>query len=211
MPNDPDLPTIITDLYNRTSRRILGAGTVGASTIQQQATLSGMYRVQEQATAVMLTKGGGPDNNYSMVASTVLAGNAFCLFFEDQWSTLATVTRDQRVVAGGGYSGCLYSVYDAGGGAYKCIHTARPSGTMADEYVKGLRRYAADKRWTLIHEVPTVADAQGGAGVNGCVTTYLVTRVDYTVVPKPTVSTVRLRHDNQGNSVRADRWDTPTP
>lgn len=211
MPNNPNLRTIVTDLFNGTSRRILGAGTVGAQAIQQQTTLSGMYRVQEYASAVAMTKGGGPDNSYSMAVSTTAAGNAFCLFFQDQWSTLATITRDQRIVAGGGYSGCLYSVYDAGGGVYKCIHTARPSGTMADEYVKGLRKYAADKRWTLIHEVPTVADAQGGAGVNGCVTTYLVTRVSYTVNPKPIVRTVRLRHDNMGYCVRADRWDTPTP
>lgn len=77
---------------------------------------------------------------------------------------------------------------------------------MRDDYVTGLRRYAQDQGWTLVHEVPTVADANGGANVNGCVTTFMMTRVSYTVHPGPKVRTVRLRLNAQGLSVGRDRW-----
>ncbi len=207
----PSVRTIITDLYTNASKRMLGAGYLGSVQRLQTTTLSEFYRVTEAATPILVTVGDGPDHNFNMASSTLTAGNGFYLFFEDGWSTVATLTRQQRIVAGGGYSGCLYSVYDAGGGVYKCIHTARPNGAMSDAYVAGIRGYAADQRWRLIHEVPTIADAHGGAGVNGCVTTFLVTRVSYTVQPKPVVRTVRLRHNVQGYSVGRDRWDTPTP
>lgn len=207
----PSVRTIITDLYSNTSKRILGVGTLGTIQRLQCATLSPFFRVVEGAHPIVITAGGAPDFNFNMAASNLGAAKGFYLFFEDSWSTVATLTRPQRIVAGGGYSGCLYSVYDAGGGTYKCVHTARPSGAMSDTFVAGIRGYAAAQGWRLVHEVPTVADANGGAGVNGCVTTFLVTRVSYTVTPKPVVRTVRLRQNAQGYTVRADRWDTPTP
>ena len=54
--------------------------------------------------------------------------NGFALGFQDATSTVATITRHHRIVGGGGYSGCLYSVYNVGNGEFKCIHTARPGG-----------------------------------------------------------------------------------
>ena len=206
----PSVPTIINDLYLNQSKSVTGWGMLGTVAPDEQATLSGMFRVTQKAKYTTMAIGAAPDYNATRVAAPKMTANSVYLFFEDDWSTLATLTRSHRIAAGGGYSGCLYSVYNAGGGEFKCIHTARPNGANADLFVTGIRAYAADKRWTLVHEIPTVADALGGAGVNGCVTTFLVTDVNYTSVPNPTVRTVRLRQNAQGRSVGQDKWETPT-
>lgn len=206
-----EVRTMISDLYHNRSRGFRGVGLLGTVAPLQTATLNGMFRVEQQATPITVTVGPGPDNFFNVVNAPLNTANAFYLFFHDAWSTVATITRQHRIAVGGGYSGCLYSVYHAGGGVYKCVHTARPSGTMSDEYVRGIRAYAAAQRWTLIHEVPTISDAHSGIGINGCVTTFLATRVSYTVQPNPTVRTVRLRQDSQGRSVGQFRVETPTP
>jgi len=206
-----DVRTMISDLFHNRSRGFRGVGLLGTVAPLQTATLNGMFRVKQQATPVTVTDGGGPEHFFNLAAAPLHTANAFYLFFEDAWSTVATLTRQHRIVVGGGYSGCLYSVYHAGAGVYKCIHTARPSGTMSNEYVAGIRAYAAAQRWTLIHEIPTITDATSGVGINGCVTTLLATRVSYTVQPNAVVRSVRLRQDNQGRSVGQHRWETPTP
>jgi hypothetical protein len=146
--------------------------------------------------------------NFSLVidveAADYPAANGFVLFFEDAWSTVATITRAHRIVGGGGYSGCMYSVYNAGGGQFKCFHTARPGGVNADTYLNYLRVYAAAQNWQLIHEVPTVGVTAPGQ------TVFTLTRVSYTVNPVK-VRTVRLVLNQQGMSVRRDRWNTPAP
>jgi hypothetical protein len=207
----PDIRTIVSDLFHNRARRVLGMGTLGAQGPQLVATLSDFYRVTEAATAISTTVGGPPDNSISVVAAP-LNGNGFGLFFQEDWSTVATLTRTHRTVLGGGYSGCLYSVYFAGAGVYKCVHTARPNGATSDAFVAGIRGYAADRGWRLVHEIRTVTDEfDGGAGVGGCVTTFFVTRVSYTIAPTPIVRTVRLRQDAQGYSVSRRRWNTATP
>jgi hypothetical protein len=205
--------TMISDLYHNHSRGVQGVGYLAATRIiQEQAVLSPTHRVKEFATPITLAVGGGPDNIISVDHADMNTAMGFALFFEDARSTIATLTRAHRIVVGGGYSGCLYSVYHAGRGVYICVHTARPAdGRDPDRYVFALREYADDQRWTLVHEVPTRNDGVSGPGINGCVTTFLATRVSYTVQPKPVVRTVRLRQDNQGLSVGWDRWETPTP
>lgn len=202
---------MISDLYHNRSRGFSGAGYVQAAAAEEQGELSGFCHVTQYATPITLTAGAAPNNYFQMQRAPRVNANAFYLLFEEGKSTLATLTRAHRIVIGGGYSGCLYSVYHTGRGDYKCIHTARPGGPNADTYVQALRLYARDQRWTLIHEVPTVTDGVSGVGINGCVTTFLATRVSYTTNPRPIVRTVRLRQDSQGNSVDRHRWETPTP
>jgi hypothetical protein len=175
------------------------------------ATLSGFCRVKEAATSITLTIDPAPDEFIRVTPAQLALANGFHLAFDEDWSTVATLTRQHRIVVGGGYSGCLYSVYHDGHGNYKCVHTARPAGVRSDAFVVGIRTYARDRRWTLVHEVPTVADGTSGAGIGGCVTTFLATRVSYTTAPTPIVRTVRLRQDAQGRSVHQDRFETPTP
>lgn len=203
--------TIVSDLYRNRSSRIRGMAAIGSSSAGEYALLSPFYRVKQLASPITMTADGPPDDSFTMTAAPLNAANGFYLFFEDSFSTLATLTRAHRIVAGGGYSGCLYSVYNTGGGVFKCIHTARPSGANADAFVAGIRGYAAACGWTLVHEVPTINDATGGIGINGCVTTFIVTRVSYTINPNPIVRTVRLRQNSQGISVGWDRWNTPVP
>lgn len=203
--------TMISDLYHNRSRGFRGVGMLAVRGAEEETTLSGMFRVKTMATPVTVAAGDAPEHFFNVARVARADANAYYLFFEDAWSTVATLTRTHRIVIGGGYSGCLYSVYYAGGGEYKCVHTARPSGTMADEYVAGIRAYAAAKRWTLVHEIATITDATSGIGINGCVTTFLATRVSYTINPNPIVRSVRLRQDNQGRSVGQHRVETPTP
>ena len=199
----PTIRTIISDLYNRRSAGLTGAGMLGATggaTIFN--TLSQFYRVKMEARPVTVSFGGGPNHLTHFAAAPIGTANGMYLFFADDWSTVATLNRSQRIVAGGGYSGCLYSVYSTGNGDYKCVHTARPNGASRDAYVAGIRAYAADQHWTLVHEVPST----GGVGVNGCVTTSFVTRVSYTIAPTPIVRTVRLRENAQGLTVGQTRF-----
>jgi len=194
--------TMISDLYRNRAKVGSGVCYVGTGVPLQTTTLSNFHRVAQRATPITFAPGAAPDHLFTMARADLAAANAFYLFFEDGWSTVATLNRAHRVVVGGGYSGCLYSVYNAGGGDFKCVHTARPSGPHADSCVDGIRLYARDQGWTLVHEVPTV----GAAGVGGCVTTFLATRVSYSVMPNPKVRTVRLRQNMLGRSVAQDRW-----
>ena len=201
--------SMIRDLVQRTARGFRGAGTLGASSSPTDTTLHAFYRVMMCYTPITVTPG---DTHFQVSKVTPPAvADGHYLWFEDGWSTVATLTRNQPIVVGGGYSGCLYSVYHAGAGVYKCVHTARPSGVDSETFVGGLRAYAQDQGWTLVHEVTTVTEADNGIGINGCVTTFLATRVDYTINPSPMVRTVRLRQDNLGDSVGQHRYETATP
>jgi len=155
-----------------------------------------------ESRPILVSFDGGPNHLTRLTDAPLGTANGMYLFFEDGWSTVATLNRSQRIVAGGGYSGCLYSVYSTGTGDYKCVHTARPNGPLLDTFVTGIRAYAAEQRWTLVHEVPSI----GGVGVGGCVTTSFVTRVSYTINPTPIVHTVRLRENVQGLTVGQTRF-----
>jgi hypothetical protein len=165
-------------------------------------------RVKEFADPVTVSMGPGPDYDIDMVSTKMKMHetNGFCLYFEENWSTVATLTRDHCIAVGAGYSGCLYSVYDAGHGVFKCVHTARPGGgafsASPDHYVVGLQRYALDRNWNLVQAVPTV----GLVGQNGCVGVLIMTRISYDH-PVPIVRTVRLQRDANLNSVGRARWE----
>ena len=172
--------------------------------------INGSHRIKQLGTYVKLSTAAAP-NNYLLYAKAGCdTADGIYLDFDDMWSTMATITRTHRVVISGNFSGCLYSVYSTGSGEYKCFHTARP-GTDSDILVGPLRQYAADRRWQLVHEVPTRNDANSGVGMNGCNGTVVVTRVSYTIAPKPIVRTIRLRVDSMGRTVHRQRWDTVTP
>lgn len=199
----PTIRTIINDLYNNHS---MGIGRKCDTSNAKEALLSDEYYVKKRRCPVTVSFGDAPNFRVNSDPVAHNAANGFYLYYRDRWSTVATITRARRIVLGGDYSGCLYSVYKAGRGVFKCIHTYR-SSQDGDYYVDKLRTYAANQGWTLVHEVPTV----GAIGVGGCTSTFIVTRVSYTVKPNPIVRTIRLRLNNQGLSVARDRWDTPTP
>jgi hypothetical protein len=202
----PTLRTVIRDLYHNEVRGVGGGfNMLGTRVIPEYGTLSGADHVKQYASPAHFSF-GMRDFKYiiDVDPADYPQANGFALFFDDGWSTLATLTRAQRIAGGGGYSGCLYSVYNVGNGQFKCVHTARPNAADPDVYVNQLRNYAHAQHWVLVHEVPTI----GGVGVNGCVTTFLMTRISYTLNPVR-VRTVRLRLDRFGFSVGRDRWDDP--
>lgn len=206
-------PTIVRDLYYNTSRGVKGANWAAQTgrAHAQRGTLDAHRCVRELAIPIVVSSNGlGPNHFFDVVSAPLPNANGFCLLFEDDMSTVATLTRAQRIVVSADYSGCLYSVYSVGGGTYKCVHTARPGGHYADAYVQALRAFAQRQNWVLMHEVPTRADGVSGAGINGCNGTTIVTRISYSVAPNPEVRTVRLRVDSQGNSVHRARWRTVT-
>lgn len=200
----PSIRTVVSDLYHNRVKGVGGGFTsVSTGVIRESATLSAPLNVSQNAQPVRFSF--GLNSNFSMLIDVdkkdYAEANGFALMFEDGKSTLATINRAHRIVAGGGYSGCMYSVYSAGLGNYKCIHTARPGGANPDRYLVQLRQYAAAQNWNLIHEIPTA----GLAGNNGCVTTFFLTRVSYNVHPVM-VRTVRLQLDARGVSVGRHRW-----
>jgi hypothetical protein len=209
---------MVTDLYNKHSRGFRGVLEVEAyGTPDQYKVLSPENCVREWATPITLAVvdvGDQPDQPeyFIKVARAPLnTANGFLLSFEDNYSTIATLTRAHPYVVGGGYSGCLYSVYHDGHSEFKCVHTPRPLTAKLDAYVEGIRAYARDRHWTLVHEVSTIKDAHSGPGINGCVTTFMATHVKYIINPRPMVFTVRLRQNAQGVSVGQYRVTTPTP
>lgn len=123
------------------------------------------------------------------------------LGLEAEWSTVADLTRDRRFVVGRGFAGCLYTVLDPGNGQYKCVHTARPSTSHPEETVDKLITYVRGKKWRVVHEVQT---AEFIGNENGCVQVFCVTRVDFTINPRPMVHTARLQVNTVGQIVHAD-------
>jgi hypothetical protein len=194
---------MISDLYRRriqgVRKNLFHAGASDARVISQS------HRMQYATTPVTVAIDGGvaPFFLTAPAAANVGAANGVYLFFEDAWSTMADLTRACRIAVGGDYAGCLYSVYDIGGGTYKCIHTARPSGPNAEASVALMANYAMQQRWRLVHMVPT----RGLVGNNGCDLIYIATRVSYTVAPQPVVRTARVQLNQQSLIVGCDRWE----
>ena len=202
---DPTIRTVVSDLYHNRAKGVGGGfGMLATRVISDDRDISTSHHLKTLNEPAKFSYGM---KNFAFVIdvdrATKQTANGAALYFQDGHSTMATITRDQRIVAGGGYSGCMYSVYKAAGGEFKCVHTARPS-VDSDKYLDELRAYAKAEGWTLIHEVPTA----GLVGTSGCVTVFCLTRVSYTLNPV-LVRTVRLALDRTGMSVARDRWETP--
>jgi hypothetical protein len=142
------------------------------------------------------------------------------LYYDANWTTFATANRDCKIVAGRHYRGCLYSVYHTGNGNFVCTHTSRslpstdPLATGdallgVNHWVVGLKRYALDRNWDLVHEIPTAGAANGVAGVDNI---GFVTRIMYNLNPVE-VRTVRVLFNNMGLFIvgHHHRVDTPVP
>jgi hypothetical protein len=194
-----DLRRIISDLYHGRSNSMTGAGFIYAGGTHEHTTLSGAYRVEQGATYITVDiDTSKPGNPVTMARATKQTGNGILLSFQEDMTIIATATRQHRIVLGGGYSGCVYSVYSKGNGDFVCAHTARPFNNVTnvalDDCVTAFRSYAADQRWTLVQEIPTRADGVSGSGINGCVTTAFATRIHYNSGARP------MRHNRRNRS-----------
>ncbi len=143
-------------------------------------------------------------------------GRGRWLGYAPDWTTFAVANRDCKIVAGRHYRGCLYGVYYTGGGNFVCTHTSRslPSNVRGasgnalvglEHWVVRLKRYALDRNWQLIHEIPTAGVANGVVGVDNI---GFVTRIMYNINPVE-VRTVRVLFNNAGLFIGRHRVDTP--
>jgi len=203
----PPLHPIARDLHVNRLRGIGRRPLDGLIDVAHQSRkLNKFCRVREAAGLVTFSYGDSPDYKLNMdLAGTYdvpdyRTAHGFYLYYAPGWSTVATLTRAHCAVAAGGFSGCLYSVYKAGNGEYKCVHTDRPGNEYSEAFVKGIHSYAERMRWQLLYEVPTA----GLQGVNGCTAVWFVSQVDYTIQPEPIVWTVRLQLDKANLSVARD-------
>lgn len=201
----PEVRTVVSDLYHRRiqgiRKNLFARGATHATVISLD------YKIQYANTPVSVALDGNAPSIFLNAPPTADGGvsNGKYLFFEDGWSTVSDLTRTHRIVVGGDYAGCLYTVFDAGGGTYKCIHTARPGGKNVETAVTLMAKYAMTQGWRLVHQVPT----KGLVGANGCDLVYIVTRVSYTVAPKPVVRTARVQLNQQSMIVGCDRFQDP--
>ncbi len=198
---------IVSDLYQNRVRGFGAKPDQGGAA--RDVVLPGMSHIKEFYDPVTISVTANVPARLSCVPAPLATANGMYLHYDADYSTVVSLTRPQRVVASGNYSGCLYSVYYAGGGVFKCVHTSRPlneTTNLGDEkYVKALREYAIiQMNWILIQEIPT----RGLHGVGGCESVGFVTRVSYNINPV-VVRTVRLAYDSNGLSVQRDRWETP--
>ncbi len=211
----PSVRTVVSDIYHR---NVNGFGIAPANE-PIGITLSDREHIEEMSDPTILGFGAGvvPRLTFAPVGPGVVA-NAKVLHYKDHWSTTATANRDCRIVVSRDYRGCLYSVYYTGKGNFVCVHTSRPLSAPTDRadirvgvdhYVVLLLRYALDRDWKLVHQVPTagVAAQQGLQGINGF---GFVTRIHSNINPVE-VRTVRVAYDAQSLFLARDRFYTRWP
>jgi hypothetical protein len=209
----PQLQSIVRDLCVNRSAGIGRRPHGNFEIAQESRTLNEFCRVRQAASAARFSYGDVPDNRLNVdLADNIMdlapnlfeyrTANGFYLYYIEGWSTVATLSRARFTVAAPDFSGCLYSVYNAGNGEYVCVHTSRPNNEYREAFVTGIRSYAGRMRWKLLYELPTA----GLIGKNGCTSVCFVSQVDYTVEPEPVVWTARLQLDQRGLSVARDSW-----
>lgn len=190
----PSINTIVADL---------DAGTVvglGAAPSQDNATepqLSVSHALKYKYTSVQASI--SPTNRLGMAAHTGFGNNGFCLFFEDNWTTIVKLDPLRRMVMSDKFSGCAFKVYNDNGTIY-CTHIARPGGPTSDANVDMMDDYAAQKGWVEVQDVRSA----GVIGVGGATTVAMVSqRIGNTI------DTIRLGLNGMGVAVARHRVTTP--
>jgi hypothetical protein len=129
--------------------------------------------------------------------------NGSYLFFEDDWSTVANMDMNRKVVVSGKFSGCRWRVFRSQEmGVFKCTHIARPGGVGSDALVSLITDgYGVQNQWALVHELSTA----GRVGVNGCVEVFVVSQL----FPGQRIDSIAIDVNNQGLVVGRQFVSTP--
>ncbi len=201
---------IVRQLKSGQKLGVRGIGFVGARSYDETATLDAPRHIEKKATAVKVTEEVFGLLNFYRVDKTApgTGRDGWVLGYEVGGTTVATLNHNRPICVSPDYSGCLFSVYEHNG-HYKCCHTAGAQND-GDVHVHALQAYAVLQNWVLVHEVPTRTDnlnGHNGSNINGCVTTVVVTRIGYHVGGN-IVRSVRLRMNNQSQSIHRTRWTT---
>jgi len=190
----PSIQNLVADLNNGS---IVG---VGASPSSDAET---MFRTISATDAVKYSfvhmKAAISAANKLTMASALMSldFNGSYLHYDAAWSTIANMDVNRRIIVSGNFSGCMFKVYKASPGVFRCAHISRPGGD-ADRLVGLMANYATSQGWTEVRAVSTV----GLIGNNGCTgitcVSYLITNVE--------IQTIRLQINSIGMIVDKTMW-----
>lgn len=185
----PSIASVVADLRNGS---IIGVGTMPEMNYtRHEKTISDICRVKYNS--VHMNASISPTNRLECVgAATSLSFNGNYLFFQDDWSTVANMDINRRLVVSGKFSGCMWKVFRSDqAGLFKCVHIARPAGAAANTLVTLISgAYAPQNQWVEIQSISSV----GHIGVNGCVEMFVVSQL----FPNDRIDTALLDINNQG-------------
>ncbi|HEY1930996.1 MAG TPA: hypothetical protein VGG99_03205 [Acetobacteraceae bacterium] len=190
----PSIQNLVADLNNGS---IVGVGASPSSDDEN------MFRVISATDKVKYSfvhmKASISGTNKLVMASALrsIDFNGSYLHYDASWSTIANMDVNRRIIVSGNFSGCMFKVYKASPGVFKCAHISRP-GTDSDRLVGLMAHYATSEGWTEIRAVPTV----GLIGTGGCTgiicVSYLITNTQ--------IQTIRLQINSQGLIVGKTMW-----
>lgn len=197
----PSIATIVADFQNGS---VGGVGQMpDNATTSLDKTISETCRVKYNFVHMKASITGGTPPRLSCVgAADSLDFNGSYLFFEDQWSTVANMDSNRRLVVSGKFSGCRWRVFRTQeAGVFKCAHIARPGGVGANALVSLITDgYGVQNQWILVHEL----DTAGHVGVNGCVEVFVVSQL----FPGQRIESIALDINNQGRVVATNMVST---
>ena len=191
----PSIDTIVQDINSGT---IVGVGAKPPPNIANSTTsvISAPHKIKYFSELMKATI--SPTNRLACDPAQGLDFNGNYLHYADGFSTIANMDVNRRLVVSGNFSGCMYKIFDAGQGAFKCAHIARPGGANSDSLVQLIDIYAGQYGWTPIRSIPTV----GLIGTNGCKEVIVLSRL----ITNTRIETARLQVNNQGLIVAKDVW-----
>ena len=190
----PSIQNLVADLNNGS---IVGVGASPSSDLENNfRVISDTHKVKYSFVHMKASISG--TNKLIMAAAMMsIDFNGSYLHYDAAWSTIANMDVNRRIIASGNFSGCMFKVFKASAGAFKCAHISRP-GTDADRLVGLMDNYAASQGWTEVRAVPTV----GLIGTNGCTgiicVSYLITNGQ--------IQTIRLQVNSLGIIVGKTMW-----
>jgi len=155
----PSIATLVDDFHAGT---VTGVGGMPDSSTAVENEISGTCRVKYKYSDAAATLSG--TNRLSCAAAANGAQvNGRYLFFQDDWTTAADMDATHTIVVSGKFSGCMWKVFRAGVGLYKCVHIARPGGAGSDALVNLISQgTAVQHKWVEVQSIPTTGMIQPG-------------------------------------------------
>ena len=192
----PSIQTLIADLQNFAGGGIVGIGMAPPShSSNLDKPISETCRVKYNFVHANATISGGGRLTFADAGSSPIF-NASYLHYQDDWSTVANMDVNRRIVGSGNFSGCMWKVFRSDqAGLYKCVHIARPGGGGTDALVSLITQgYAPQGKWTEVQSISTA----GHVNVGNCTQVFVVSQLSTN-----SIDTVVLDLDRQNQTIAA--------